>query len=147
MDDFFINSSGTDVMIFSIFSPINSAKKMAFLTQNKAKLCKNWIITLVFEKNANFFAENCQKSQKIVIITSTPGWTSRRPPCCAAPPCVPAATSGVGCETTSCRKPSLPVNPKLGAKLHGRFFASIFKITTIVLGSRGRCYDHNFCDF
>jgi hypothetical protein len=31
------------------------------------------IITLVFEKNANFFAENCQKSQKIVVITSTPG--------------------------------------------------------------------------
>jgi hypothetical protein len=27
---------------------------------------------LVFEKNANFFAENCQKSKKIVIITSTP---------------------------------------------------------------------------
>jgi hypothetical protein len=37
---------------------------MAFLTQNKAKLCKNLIITLVFEKNANFFAEKCQKSQK-----------------------------------------------------------------------------------
>jgi hypothetical protein len=31
------------------------------------------IITLVFEKNANVFAENCRKSQKIVIITSTPG--------------------------------------------------------------------------
>jgi hypothetical protein len=46
---------------------------MAFLTQNKAKLCKILIITLVFEKNANFFAENCQKSQKIVIITSVPG--------------------------------------------------------------------------
>jgi hypothetical protein len=29
---------------------------------------------LVFEKNANFFAENWEKSQKIVIITSTPGW-------------------------------------------------------------------------
>jgi hypothetical protein len=28
---------------------------------------------LVFEKSANIFAENCQKSQKIVIITSTPG--------------------------------------------------------------------------
>jgi hypothetical protein len=28
---------------------------------------------LVFEKNANFFAENWEKSQKIVIITSTPG--------------------------------------------------------------------------
>jgi hypothetical protein len=25
-----------------------------------------------WEKNANFFAENCQKSQKIVFITSTP---------------------------------------------------------------------------
>jgi hypothetical protein len=37
---------------------------LAFLTQNKAKLCKNLIITLVLEKNANFFAENCQKSQK-----------------------------------------------------------------------------------
>jgi hypothetical protein len=36
---------------------------MAFFTQNKAKLCKNWNITLVFEKNANFFcrkiAEKC----------------------------------------------------------------------------------------
>jgi hypothetical protein len=31
------------------------------------------IKTLVFEKNAVFFAENLQKSQKIVIITSTPG--------------------------------------------------------------------------
>jgi hypothetical protein len=32
--------SGTDVMILKIFSPKNSAKKWAFLTQNKAKLCK-----------------------------------------------------------------------------------------------------------
>jgi hypothetical protein len=31
-------------------------------------------MTLVFEKNANFVAENCQKSHKIVIITSTPDW-------------------------------------------------------------------------
>jgi hypothetical protein len=46
---------------------------MAFFAQNKAKLCKNWIITLVFEKNAIFFAENWKKWQKIVIITSTPG--------------------------------------------------------------------------
>jgi hypothetical protein len=29
------------------------------------------IITLVFKKNANVFAENWQKSRKIVIITST----------------------------------------------------------------------------
>jgi hypothetical protein len=31
------------------------------------------IITLVFKKNADFFAENWEKSPKIVIITSTPG--------------------------------------------------------------------------
>jgi hypothetical protein len=46
-------------------------QKMSFLTQNKANF-KKLIITLVFEKNANFFAQNCQKSQKIVIITSVP---------------------------------------------------------------------------
>jgi hypothetical protein len=33
--------AGTDVMIFKIFSPENSAKILAFLLQNKAKLCKN----------------------------------------------------------------------------------------------------------
>jgi hypothetical protein len=64
---------GTDIMIFKIFSPKKSAKILAFLTQNKTKFGKSLIITLVFEKNANFFAENCRKSQKIVIITSTPG--------------------------------------------------------------------------
>jgi hypothetical protein len=52
---------------------INSAKNLAFLTQNKAKLCKKLIMPLVFEKNANLFARNCRKSQKIVITTSTPG--------------------------------------------------------------------------
>jgi hypothetical protein len=48
-------NSGTDVMILKIISPKNSAKKLAFWAQNKAKLCKNWIITLVFEKNAKCF--------------------------------------------------------------------------------------------
>jgi hypothetical protein len=48
-------------------------KNWRFLTQNKAKLCKILIITLVSEKNANFFAENWQKSQKNVIKTSTQG--------------------------------------------------------------------------
>jgi hypothetical protein len=33
---------------------------------------------LFFEKNANFFAENCRKLQKIVIITSTPDLASFR---------------------------------------------------------------------
>jgi hypothetical protein len=60
-------------MIFKNIFAEKNAKKLAFLTQKKAKLCKFLIITLVFEKNANFFAENWQKSQKIVIITSTPG--------------------------------------------------------------------------
>jgi hypothetical protein len=54
-------AAGTDVMIFKIFSPKNSAKKLA-LTHNKAKLCKILIITLVFEKKRQFFAENCRKS-------------------------------------------------------------------------------------
>jgi hypothetical protein len=31
------------------------------LTQNKAKFWEKMIITFVFEKNANFFAENCAK--------------------------------------------------------------------------------------
>jgi hypothetical protein len=65
-------------MIFKIFSPKNAAKKLTFLTQNKAKLCKILIITLVFDKNANFSAEYCRKSLKIVIITSTPGPFTRR---------------------------------------------------------------------
>jgi hypothetical protein len=33
------SQSGTDVMIFKIFSPKKSGTKLAFLTQNKAKLC------------------------------------------------------------------------------------------------------------
>jgi hypothetical protein len=47
---------------------------MAFLTQ-KSQITQKIIITLFcfLNKNANFFLENCQKSQKTVIITSTPG--------------------------------------------------------------------------
>jgi hypothetical protein len=41
-------------MILKIFLPKNSAKNWRLLTQNKAKLCKILIITLVFEKNAIF---------------------------------------------------------------------------------------------
>jgi hypothetical protein len=58
--------------------PKNSAKNSAFSAQNKAKLWKILIVTLVFEKNRHFFAENCKKTQTILIIASTPGlWTSR----------------------------------------------------------------------
>jgi hypothetical protein len=55
-----LRSPGTDVMILKILSTKNSAKKMPFLAQHTAKLCKNLLITLVFEKNANFFAQNCK---------------------------------------------------------------------------------------
>jgi ribosome maturation protein Sdo1 len=36
------------------------------------------IIKLVFKKNANFFDENWEKSQKFVIITSTPAVAKRK---------------------------------------------------------------------
>jgi hypothetical protein len=44
-----IGDPGTD---FQIFSP----KKLAFFAQTAASFCKKMIITLVFAKNANFFA-------------------------------------------------------------------------------------------
>jgi hypothetical protein len=33
---------------------------------------------LIFDENVNFFVENCQKSQKIVTITSTPAFKASR---------------------------------------------------------------------
>jgi hypothetical protein len=51
-------------MIFKIFSPKN-CKKLAFLTQNKAKLCKILIITLVFEKNAIFLPKIGKNRRKM----------------------------------------------------------------------------------
>jgi hypothetical protein len=47
---------GTDVMIFEIFSPKKIAKKLAFLTQNKHKLCK--ILIMIFKK---FLPKNSAK--------------------------------------------------------------------------------------
>jgi hypothetical protein len=44
-----------------------------FLLKLLLLFAKNFIVTLVFEKNANFFAEIWQASPKIVVITSTPG--------------------------------------------------------------------------
>jgi hypothetical protein len=38
---------------------------MAFLTQNKAELCKNLIKTLVFEKNANFSPKILENRRKL----------------------------------------------------------------------------------
>jgi hypothetical protein len=58
-------------MILKRFSTKTLTKILAFFAQTNASCCKNLIITLVCEKNVN--VENWQKSQKIVIITSTPG--------------------------------------------------------------------------
>jgi hypothetical protein len=65
LDHILTDASGTDVMIFKIFSPKNSAKKLAFLTQSKAKLCKIVIITLIFEKNANFSPKIVKNRRKL----------------------------------------------------------------------------------
>jgi hypothetical protein len=56
---------GIDVMILKIFSPKNLAKILAFFAQTTASFCKNMIITLVFEKNANFLAENWQNRRQL----------------------------------------------------------------------------------
>jgi hypothetical protein len=53
-------------MILKIFF----AKKLAFLTQNL--IMQNFYHNICFWEKRQFFAENYQKSQKIVIITSTP---------------------------------------------------------------------------
>jgi hypothetical protein len=41
------------------------SKKMAFLTQNKAKLCKNLIITLVFDKTPIFSPKIVENRRKL----------------------------------------------------------------------------------
>jgi hypothetical protein len=75
-------------MIFKIFS----SKTLAFFAKTADIFCKNLIITLVFEKSANFFDENWQKWQKIVIITSTPAaWAHTGTP--VRPPVRPRQTS------------------------------------------------------
>jgi hypothetical protein len=61
---------GSDVMILKIFSPKNSAKKMAFLTQNKACFCKNCDHNIGFREKRHFLPN-------IVIITSTPARADR----------------------------------------------------------------------
>jgi hypothetical protein len=61
-------------MIFKIFSTKKFSENIGVFVQTAASFCKNVIVTLVFEINANFFAENWRKLQKIVIITSPPDY-------------------------------------------------------------------------
>jgi hypothetical protein len=67
----------------NIFAEKFSENIGVFLLKLLLVFAKIVIITLVFEKNANFFAENWQKSPKIVIITSTPDEFAKksRPKC------------------------------------------------------------------
>jgi hypothetical protein len=58
-------------MILKIVNPPKISKMWRFLLKLLLAFPKNWIITLVFEKNANLVAENWRKTQKIKIKTST----------------------------------------------------------------------------
>jgi hypothetical protein len=60
-------------MIFKNIFAEKFDENIGVFCSNYSCCCKKLIITLVFEKNAKFFAENWRKSQKVVIITSTPG--------------------------------------------------------------------------
>jgi hypothetical protein len=58
------NLSGTDVMVFKMFSPIFRRKKSGVLTQNTALLFQILSVALVFKENANFVAEKTPKMPK-----------------------------------------------------------------------------------
>jgi hypothetical protein len=62
---YFTQIPGTDVMILKIFSPKKSAEKLAFFAQTAATFGKNLIITLVFEKNANFLPKIGKNRSKL----------------------------------------------------------------------------------
>jgi hypothetical protein len=49
--------AGIDVMILKIFSPKNLAKKFGVFDSKQSQIFKKLIITLVFEKNANFLSK------------------------------------------------------------------------------------------
>jgi hypothetical protein len=49
------------------------SEKIGVFDSKQSQILKKMIITLVFKKTANIFVENWGKSQKIALITSTPG--------------------------------------------------------------------------
>jgi hypothetical protein len=53
-------------MILKMFSAKNLAKILAFFAQTTISFCKNLILTLVFEKNANFFRRKLAKNRRKV---------------------------------------------------------------------------------
>jgi hypothetical protein len=65
-------SNMADVKIFKIFSPKTLAKLLAFLLKLLLVFFKKYDRNIGFWKKRFYFAENWQKSHKLVIITSTP---------------------------------------------------------------------------
>jgi hypothetical protein len=63
---------GIDVMILKIFSPKKLAKILTFFAQTSTSFWKQFITTLIFEKNAIFRRKFAKIAEK-VIITSTLG--------------------------------------------------------------------------
>jgi hypothetical protein len=57
--------SATDVMIFKNIFDKKFSEKIGVLTQNKAKLCTNLIITLVFEKTPIFSPKIVENRRKL----------------------------------------------------------------------------------
>jgi hypothetical protein len=60
-------------MIFRIFSPKKFGEKIAFFLNLLLVFAKNYQ-NIGFGGKRQFFAENWQKLQKLVIITSTPAF-------------------------------------------------------------------------
>jgi hypothetical protein len=58
------NHLGPMLRFLNIFAE-KIGEKIGFLTQNKAKLCKILIITMVFEKNANFVPKIVKNRRKL----------------------------------------------------------------------------------
>jgi hypothetical protein len=61
----YIDWPGTDVMILKIFSPKNRRQNWRFLLKTKLNYANILIITLVFEKNANFLPKIVKNRRKL----------------------------------------------------------------------------------
>jgi hypothetical protein len=59
--------------------PKNLAKILPYFSQTTASFAKKLIITLAFEKNANFSPKIGKNCEKIVIIISTPDKKKKEP--------------------------------------------------------------------
>jgi hypothetical protein len=77
MEKIQLEHSGTDVIIFKMFSPKNGV--FVPNTASFAKTGLEAILSVVagFQEKRQFFAENVRKALKLLIITLTPGGKCR----------------------------------------------------------------------